>query len=302
MPTQRQTKTILIRAAAILITLNLYTLIAAYPETYTPSPGINTQGTILAKDFSAYYVGAWRLWHNPSQVYHFGALGNAEPNTPPYPEAYKYLPSFLVLTSPFLAINYQQALWAFDIAQFMLLPLIAYMLYKLLSRKHPALILAAFAVALLLPFPSPNGGLSLSYYWQWGEGQAKVILTFLLLLSFYLASKNRPVLSGVALALGFFDVRFGLLALPLFVLYNRPNLKVAAASLAGTLAVSNVMLLYPGAGWGFLSMVFGSGVTTPLYYYSLIPFFTLLTLIAINFREIVAAFDFKGVVRKKSYQ
>jgi hypothetical protein len=68
-------KTIFTISVIILIALNLYTFVAAYPETYTPSPGINTDGTILAKDFSAYYVGAWRLWHAPSELYHFGALG-----------------------------------------------------------------------------------------------------------------------------------------------------------------------------------------------------------------------------------
>jgi len=48
-------------------------------------------------------------------------------------------------------------------------------------------------------------------------------------------------------------------------------------------------------GSGFLGMVFGSGITTPLYYYSLIPFFTLMALIAVNFKEVVATFDYKGI-------
>jgi hypothetical protein len=293
MTNQHRQKTILLITVAVLIALNLYTFIAAYPETNTPSPGINTQGTILAKDFSAYYVGAWRLWHNPSQIYHFGALGGAEPLTPPQPEAYKYLPSFLVIVSPLLSLDYQQALLVFDIVQFLFLPIMAYILYKLLESKHLAVTFAVMVIALLLPFPSPNGGLSLSYYWQWGEGQAKIFLTFLLLLSFYLGGKGRPVLSGVALALGFFDVRFGLLALPLFVMYNRKNLKTAIPSAIAAFALSNIMLLYPGMGSGFISMVFGSGITTPLYYYSLIPFLTLMALIIVNFRELVAAFDYK---------
>ena len=290
-----QTKTILFIAATILIALNLYTFIVAYPETYTPSPGINTQGSILAKDFSAYYVGAWRFWHTPSQIYHFGALGGAEPFTPPYPQAYKYLPSFLLLISPLIPLDYQQALLVFDIIQLMLLPAMAYMLYKLLDNKHVAVTFAVMVVALLLPFPSPNGGLSMSYYWQWGEGQAKVLLTFLLLLSFYLGNKGKPVLSGIVLSLGSFDLRFGLLAFPLFVMFNRKNLKAATASAITALALSNMMLLYPGIGSGFLGMVFGSGITTPLYYYSLIPFFTLMALIAVNFKEVVATFDYKGV-------
>ncbi len=294
-PQPRTIKTLLIIGVAVLITLNLYTFVVAYPETYTPSPGITTSGTILSKDFSAYYVGAWRLWHTPAQIYHFGALGGTEPITPPHPEAYKYLPSFLVVVSPLLTLDYQQALLTFDIIQFMLLPVMAFLIYKLISNKHLAITLTVITIALLLPFPAADKGLSLSYYWQWGEGQAKVFLTFLLLLSFYLGSRGRPVLSGIALAFGFFDVRFGLLAIPLFIWYNRKNLKVAAASGIGALAISNLMLLYPGMGSGFVNMVVGSGITTPLYYYSYIPFLTLMALIAVHFKEMVSALGYTKI-------
>ena len=284
----------MITAVAVIILLNLYTFIIAYPETYTISAGINTSGTPLAKDFSAYYMGAWRLWNNPAHIYNFGALNDGEPTILPHPEEYKYLPSFLLIVSPLLALNYQQALLTFDIIQLMLLPLIAYILYKLLENKHLAVTLAVMVIVLLLPFPALNQGLSPSYYWQWGEGQAKVFLTFLLLLSFYFANRDKPYLSGIALAFGFFDPRFGLLALPLFIMYNRKKLKAASISLIGSLALSNAMLIYPGMASNFLSMVFASAVTTPLYYYALIPFFTLLALIIVNFKELVATFDRKG--------
>lgn len=290
----RPTKIIFFIGIVVLIALNLYTFIAAYPETYTPSPGINTSGSILAKDFSAYYMGSWRLWHNPSQIYHFGALGGTEPVILPHPEAYKYLPSFLLFVSPLLSLDYQQALLTFDIVQFMMIPAMAYMLYKLLGNKHLAVTFAVMVSALLLPFPTANWGMSPSYYWQWGEGQAKVFVTFLLLLSFYLGSKGKPYLSGIALALGFFDARFGLLAIPLFIMYNRKNLKGATTIAIAALALSNVMLLYPGMGSGFINTAFTSAVTTPLYYYSLIPLFTLMALIVVNFKELVATFDYKG--------
>ncbi|MGD6851903.1 MAG: glycosyltransferase family 87 protein [Candidatus Bathyarchaeia archaeon] len=289
-----KTTLILIAATAILITLNATTAIAAYPETYTPSPGITTDGDILAKDFSAYYVGAYRLWNTPAQIYSLGALGGNEPLTPPHPQAYKYLPNFLLITTPFLALPYQQALWAFDIIQFAFLPLMAYFIYKLLDGKHPAVIFAVLVVALLLPFPTQWGPFS-CYYWQWGEGQAKVFLTFLLLLSFYFGKQNKPVLSGLAFAFGFFDPRFGLLAIPLYVMYNRRNLKPALLSALGFLGLTNIMLLYPGMGSAFLHMVFDAGLMTPLYYYALIPLLTLLALMAVNFKELVAAFDYKGV-------
>ena len=66
------------------------------------------------------------------------------------------------------------------------------------------------------------------------------------------------------------------------------------ASAIGPLALSNVMFLYPGMGSGFVGMVFASGITTPIYYYLLIPLFTLVALILVNFKGLVATFDFKG--------
>ncbi len=275
---------------AVLIILNLCTFIVAYPETYTLTPGINAQGNILAKDFSAYYVGAWRLWHNPSHVYILGVAGGGEPAPPPAPEAYKYLPSFLLIVSPLLALGYQDALFAFDVFQFLLLPIMAFMLYRLLEKKGLAVAFAVMVIVLLAPLPMPNWGFSASYYWQWGEGQAKVLCAFLLLLSFYLGSQGKPLLSGLALAFGFFDPRFGLLALPLFIMYNRKNLKTAAAGLTASLLLSNSMLLYPGLGNGFLNMVLGSAVSTPLYYYAFIPFLMLASLLLVNYRELAVVF------------
>jgi hypothetical protein len=289
------TKSLFIVGVAVLIALNLYTFIVAYPETYTLTPGINASGSILAKDFSAYYMSAWRLWNNPSHIYTFGALGGGEPAIQPYPEAYKYLPSFLLIVSPLLTLDYQQALLAFNIFQLALLPLMAFILYSLLNKKGLFLTFAILVIALLLPFPTKNWGVSVSYYWQWGEGQAKVLSTFLLLLSFYFGTRGRPYLSGITFAFGFFDPRFGLLALPLFIMYNRKNLKSSILSAVVTMLLSNSMLLYPGMGSGFVGMVLGSAVATPLYYYSLIPLFTLIALILANLKELVAAFDYRGL-------
>ena len=296
MSKSRLTKIIFIIGVAVLLAVNLSTFLAAYPESSKIDPGINSSGTMLAKDFSAYYMAAWRLWNNPSNIYTPGALADGEPVILPHPESYKYLPSFLLVVTPLLTLNYHQALSAFDIIQFMFLPLMAYMLYKLLGNKPLAVTFIVIAIALLVPFPTSQGGLFTSYYWQWAEGQAKVFGTFLLLLSFYLGSRNKPIPSGIALAFGFFDPRFGLLALPLFILYNRKNLKVATASAVGSSILSNLMLLYPGLGSDFSGMVFAQAVTTPLYYYSLIPLFTLLALIVVNFKELVAAFDFRGIL------
>jgi hypothetical protein len=287
-------KTIFIIAVAVVIALNLYTLILAYPQTYTPSKGITPSAPILAKDFSAYYISAWRLWNNPSHIYASGTLSDGEPLILPHPETYKYLPSFLLLVSPFLTLSYQQALTAFDIVQFLLLPFMAYFIYKILSGKPLAVTFIVILIALFLPLPFPQWGFSPSYYWQWGEGQAKVFITFLLLLCFYLGWRGKPVLSGIAFAFGFFDPRFGLLAIPLFVAYNRKKLKVAGASAVISLLLSNGMLLVSGIGSSFVTMVFSNAVATPLFYYSLIPLITLSVLIAVNFKEEGRAF---GLIR-----
>ncbi len=287
-------RNVIILGVIVLIALNLYTFIAAYPETYTPSSGISN-GPILAKDFSAYYIGSWKLWNDPGQIYNMNSSAPQQPTILPFPQGYKYLPSFLVLTSPLLLLDYQDALLVFDIVQFLFLPFIAFFIYKLMNNKPAALTFIVLLIALLLPFPTANWGASPSYYWQWGEGQAKVAVLFLLTLSFYLGNKGKPVLSGIVFALGFFDPRFGLLAIPLFLLFNRANLKTAIVSTAVALGVSNLMLLYPPMGTGFLSMVFSRGVPTPVYYYAYIPLLTLLALMLVNLKELVALFDFKGV-------
>ncbi len=284
------TKSIFIIAVAVVIALNLYTLIVAYPQTYTPSHGITPSAPILAKDFSAYFIGAWRLWHNPSHIYTYGALNDGEPLILPHPETYKYLPSFLLMVSPFLTLHYQQALLAFDIVQFLMLPAMAYFIYKILSGKPLVVTFIVIVIALLLPFPTSQWGFSPSYYWQWAEGQAKVFITFLLLLSFYFGWRGKPILSAIAFAFGFFDPRFGLLAIPLFVSYNRRNIKLAGASAVVSLLASNSMLIISGMGSSFVTMIFSNAVATPLFYYSLIPLFTLSVLIAVNFKDEGRAF------------
>lgn len=284
----RSGRLIFVVAIALLIVLNLYTFIAAYPETSRLDSGIGS-GPVLAKDFSAYYVGAWRLLHDPSQVYTRGFVNDGEYQVYPQPEAYKYLPSFLVIVCPLLLLGYHEALVAFDVFQFALLPLMALLLYELLSRKGLVLTFAVAVIVLLQPFPLPHWGLSASYFWQWGEGQAKVFETFLFLLAFYLGDSGRPYFSGIVFAFAAFDPRFALLSLPLFLWLNRKKIRASVGSMLGALIVSNLALLYPGTGSAFLNMAVGSGVTTPLYYYAFIPLLTIISLTLVNGREMAVA-------------
>ena len=282
-------KAILFAIVAVSILLNVITFVQAYPETFAADSGC-CSNQILAKDFSAYYTASWRFFHDPSNVYTQGLVDDGGPSIYPSPEPFKYLPSFLILVSPLLALNYQQALIAFDVIQLFLLPLIAFSIYELLKEKNVLAIAAVLIVALVQPSPTPNWGLSVSYYWQWGEGQDKVLNIALLLLSFYLGRMRRPILSGIILASGAFDPRFFLLSLPLFAVYNKPDLKRAGLSLIVGLVLFNVSLFIDGIGSGFLRMVVQRGVSTPLYYYALIPFLTLVSLIVIKVREIYLVF------------
>ena len=153
-------KNLFVLGTTLLIVLNLYTFFAAYPEINTLNAGINTAGQTLAKDFSAFYIGAWRMMHNPSQVYTARTILQGEPAIYPQPEAFKYLPSFLLLVSPLLMLSYQQALIAFDVIQFLLLPFMAFLLYKLVGKKGFAVTFLVEILALLLPLPLPNWGFS----------------------------------------------------------------------------------------------------------------------------------------------
>ena len=61
-------KTAIITVIILAVVLNFSIFIQAYPLTFTP------QTDTLARDFSAYYMGSWRLFNNPTQVYYDGSL------------------------------------------------------------------------------------------------------------------------------------------------------------------------------------------------------------------------------------
>ena len=277
----------LLPVVIILIALNLSTFALAYPQTMIINSGC-CASVPLAKDFSAYYTAAWRLFHDPSNIYTRGSLADGGPQILPQPEQFKYLPIFLVMVAPLTLLNYQSALTVFDVIQLLLLPLMALLVYKLLANDKKSLLTIGIVmvVALLQPSPTPNWGFSVSYFWQWAEGQDKVLNTVILLLSFYLGQTKKPTLSGIALALGSFDVRFFLLALPLFALYNKLHLKKAVAALLISLGLSCSLFLVGGIGANFISMLFSSGLSTPLYYYGFIPLLTIVALMVAERKEL----------------
>jgi hypothetical protein len=247
----------------------------------------NTTKADLPRDFSVYYIAAWRMLHNPSQIFTTGTLKDGEPPIYPYLTPYKYLPSFLLLISPLTFLSYYQAFWVFDTIQFALLPLIALLLYKLLENKNPLLAFLILVAVLMLPYPMIGRGLSVSYFMQWAEGQAKVLLTFLLLFSFYLGYRGKPALSGIAFALGAFDVRFTILALPLFLFYNHNNMRKSIPPLLIVLGASNIMILYSGVAQGFFNMLLSYGGSTPFYTPAYIPLIMIGCLSALNAKGMI---------------
>jgi len=274
---------------AILISLNLFSFLQAYPHISELNSGCCAT-TPLARDFSAFYVGAWRLFNNPSQVYFHGNLNDGGPQIYPRPEQYKYLPSFLFIVTPLIFESYNQAIMSFDIIQFLLLPFIALLIYKLVIPKGVLFTLLVGFPALLLPSPGPHWGFSAAFYWEWSEGQSKVLETFLLLVSLYLAYSKKPRLSGVLLGISFFDPRFSLAALPLFLTFNRQKLRTSLTTLAVTVIISNLPLLYPGMGSEFLSMLISTGIRTEFYPYAFIPFVTVVLLSLVYHEEISSAY------------
>jgi len=285
-------RTIFTAVVAVLIALNLLTLLQAYPETSRIDSGCCAQADqMLAKDFSAFYTAVWRLFHDPAQIYTHGFVPDGEYYVLPQPESFKYLPSFLVMVSPVALLPYQSALIAFDAFQFLLLPLMALMIYRITGARSLRTRIILAVVVLLLPIPLYFGewSVSASYYWQWAEGQPKVLDAFLLVLMTYLGRIGKPRLSGIAFGLALFDPRFGLLALPVFVAYNIVALRSSSFYALGTILVTNLPLFYPGVGQGFIGMALSSGLSTPLYYYSWIPLVTVVSLIIVGRKEIVLA-------------
>ena len=280
----RRTKAVLVAGGAGIVILSLYTFLAALPSNLDPAC---CGSQLAAKDFSAYYVGLWRPIHDTSQVYTRGFINDGEIHVYPVQEQFKYLPSFLLMISPLALLGYQQAITAFDIFQLSLLPFIGFLVYRLTKTRGLFVAFLVVLIVLLLPSPVPGWGLSIPYFWLWSQGQAKVLEAFLILAAFYAGASKFPVASGVSLGLSFFDPRFALLAIPLFVMYNRGSLRAAGVALAASLIVSNfAFFLSPGMGAGFIRMIFSTGLTTAPYPYVLIPIVPIAILWIMNYREV----------------
>ena len=279
----------LVAIAFVLILLNGLTLIAAIPATTGIDSYCDSNGcTYFARDFSAYYEGAWRLLHHPDSVYH---QGNATGDYPilPNPKHFRYAPFFLLFIIPFLNLNYHDALIAFEIFQFFLLPVIAYLLYKLLTIFHQELtwkMAAVISIVLIAAIIAPiRVGVvdyttwSWSYYWQWVDGQARVLETFLMLWSLYEISRKSKY-SGLLFALSSFDPRFALLLLPIAIYVARKVRGLRIFIISSTIFF--IVLYASSLGYDNLANQFYQSIIGhndfSFFAYEWIPFFTIVSL------------------------
>lgn len=296
-------KTGIISVILLSVVLNFQIFCLAYPQTFEP------QSPTLARDFSAYYIGEWRLFHNPTAVYSEGALpGDYQILGQPQP--FKYIPSFLILFAPFLALSYQNALNAFNCVQFLLILALAFFVYKL--TKNKPLILASIVAEIVLVNPllfplifSPSGGYSLTNFLYWRIyslhaqtispcyysgyllANAHILQNTLLVGALYFGFARKPWLSALLFTFGSFDPRASLLALPLLLWYNRQVIRKFIAGSAAFFAATNLpFFFYYGVGFGFLQAEISASVISQMYLYDWVPLYSIA---ALTILEVITA-------------
>ena len=266
-------KLILFSIITIALALNAYTFNLAYPETFKP------MSTIYARDFSAYYIGEWRLFHNPTTIY----IGGNQPGDyyiPPNVQTFKYTPSFLIFFAPFLSLSYQNALNVFDILQFISIFALAFFVYKIVKDKN---LVGAVMVAFIILVAFQPG-----YYWGYAQANAHIIQTTLIVGAIYFGFSKKPWLSALLFAIGAFDPRGALLALPLLLWYNRQKLTKFGLSIVAFLAALNLpFFFYSNIGLDFLRKEVNGNIVSQIYSYDLVPIIAVAALTTLEVAAIV---------------
>lgn len=294
----RNNKEKIISVILIAFALNAFTFGLAFSDTFKPVTGA------WARDFSAYYIGEWRLFHNPTTIYWGGAQPGDYPILPE-PQTFKYTPSFLILFAPFLALSYQNALSVFDIMQFGLIPLLAFFVYKMVKDKRLVFASLAAVIVLIQPLPAPPlnqealnflqyrffslnpQSFSPSYYIGYDLANAHVLQVILLVGALYFGFNKKPWISALFFAFGVFDPRGALLALPLLLFYNRKKIIPFIVGAASFLAITNLpFFFYYNIGFTFLISETRGSIVSLMYPYDWLPLYAV---IALTILEIVDA-------------
>ena len=288
---------ILVILLAVLLNFSIFCY--AYPQTFTP------QSATIARDFSAYYTGEWRLFHNPTKIYSDG-IQPGDYQILPQPQPFKYTPSFLILFAPFLTLSYQNALNAFDIIQFLSILALAFFVYKLIEDKNLFLGVIVAVIVLLDPLlisPSISYDVanflhyrmislhvqtfSPSYYCGYLLANAHILQTVLLVGALYFGFAKKPWLSALFFTFGIFDPRSALFALPLLLWYNRHSIWKFIVGSAAFLAATNLpFFFYYGVGFAFLKTETNASIVSQMYLYDWIPLYSIA---ALTILEIITA-------------
>ncbi len=283
----------------IAIVFNVASFCFAYPEISTP------QFETSARDFSAYYIGAWRLFNNPTQVYHDGALPGDYPlNGTPQP--FKYTPSFLILMTPFLALNYLDALVVFDFLQLVLMPLLAFFTYKLVKDKNLILGAIVAVIILITPLPTPASNIPYTeplhlgifdinvqcfapaYYCGYVYINAHILQAVLLIGALYFGYIKKPWLSALLFSFGLLDPRAALVAIPLLLWYNLQKIRQFLLASVGFVLVTNLpFFFYHDVGLTFLRMGMSADIVSQSYAYDWIPIYGVVSLTIIEIISVI---------------
>lgn len=286
LPLNKKTAIILVILLAVLLNFQIFCY--AYPQTFEP------QAPNLARDFSAYYIAEWRLFHNPTAVYSDG-VQPGDYQIIGQPQTFRYPPSFLILFAPFLTLSYQNALNAFDIIQFLSILALAFFVYRLIENKP--LILASVVAVIVLVDPilfAPSASYSInsflhwrivslnvqtispSYYCGYLLANAHILQNSLLVGALYFGFAKKPLLSALLFTFGALDPRAALFSMPLLLWYNRHAIRKFIAASAAFLAVTNLpFFFYYGIGFAFFQTNFRVSVVSQMILYDWIPIFSI---------------------------
>ena len=279
-------KTAIISVIFLAVVINFQIFCYAYPQTFGP------QAPDLARDFSAYYIAAWRLFHNPMAVYSDGVqpgdyqlVGN--------PQTFRYPPALLMLFVPLLTLSYQNALNAFDIIQFLSILALGFFVYKLVKDK-PLIASSVVAVIVIanpiLFLPSVKYSvtsflhwrivsinlqtISPSYFCGYILANAHILQNTLLVGALYFGFAKKPWLSAAMLTFGILDPRSALFALPLLLWYNRRSIRKFILGSVVFIGATNIpFFFYHGIGFALFQSNFRPAVNlSEMILYDWIPF------------------------------
>ena len=278
----------------VAVAINIIGFCVAYPETFKPESGN------LARDFSAYYIGEWRLLHNPTKIFS-GWTWPGDYQILPKAQTFKYTPSFLVFFAPFLSLKYQDSLLAFNFLQVALIPFLAYFVYKLVKEKNMTLASVVAVIVLLQPLPTPplsyfinnplHNQLTLvnlpsfvpTYFIGYGVVNAHVLQTIFLVAAMYFGFARKPWISAFMFCLAVFDPRAAIFGFPLLLWYNRHKLRQFIGSAALFITVTNLpFFFYQNIGLTFLQTEVSGSIISQMYPYDWLPLYAVTALIVLE--------------------